>query len=286
MASLCVYKVWMYTYHGFSGNNAPLIYKCPLYTRPIYWWSTLLALSEPIDYYHYSDAIMSAMASQINGISIVHLSVCSGEETSKLHVTGLHRRPANSRHKGPVTRKIFPFDDGIVCNHYTEKNDQDSPYYSLVGLKYGSLIYASVLCSADYMSVSSLTLHFRVSEMSLIGIGKTDHNEATKKSTFYFGCSLNILDTHSIFGTIKVSGGITKSPQISSYNLQDDIYIYIYMYIYIQQDKGKRCCLCLPHSCLSGSIAKIGHKYHLAIFKIIQYLWPTFCDTTGLTRLW
>ena len=38
--------------------------------------------------------------------------------TSKLRVTGLcagiHRWPVNSPHKGPVTRKMFPFDDVIM----------------------------------------------------------------------------------------------------------------------------------------------------------------------------
>ena len=36
---------------------------------------------------------------------------------------GVHRGPVNSPHKGPVTRKMFPFDDVIMCendNHTTE----------------------------------------------------------------------------------------------------------------------------------------------------------------------
>ena len=43
---------------------------------------------------------------------------CRSKETSKLRVTGLcagiHRGPANSPHKRPVTRKMFPFDDVIM----------------------------------------------------------------------------------------------------------------------------------------------------------------------------
>ena len=40
-------------------------------------------------------------------------------KASKLRLTGLcewgfHRRPVNSLHKGPVTRKMFPFDDVIM----------------------------------------------------------------------------------------------------------------------------------------------------------------------------
>ena len=41
------------------------------------------------------------------------------KKISKLRVTGLcagiHRRPVNSPHKWPVTPKMFPFDDVIMC---------------------------------------------------------------------------------------------------------------------------------------------------------------------------
>ena len=41
---------------------------------------------------HYSDVIMSAIASQITGLSIVCTTVCSGaEKTSKLRITGLRK---------------------------------------------------------------------------------------------------------------------------------------------------------------------------------------------------
>ena len=45
------------------------------------------------------------------------------KKTSKLaslaFVQGIHRGPVNSPHKGPVTRKMFPFDDVIMvfCAH-------------------------------------------------------------------------------------------------------------------------------------------------------------------------
>ena len=68
---------------------------------------------------HYNDVIMSAMASQITCTSNVCSAVCSGaHQTSKLRVTGLcvgnSPGPVNSPHKGPVTRKMFPFDDVIM----------------------------------------------------------------------------------------------------------------------------------------------------------------------------
>ena len=69
---------------------------------------------------HYNDVIMSTMGSQITGISIVYSIVYSGwsKQTSKLRVTGLcggnSRWPVKSPHKGPVTRKMVPFDDVIM----------------------------------------------------------------------------------------------------------------------------------------------------------------------------
>ena len=61
--------------------------------------------------FHYSDVIMSAMTSQIIGVSIVYPTVCSGADQRK------HQSSASlaySQHKGPVTRKRFPFDDFLM----------------------------------------------------------------------------------------------------------------------------------------------------------------------------
>ena len=69
----------------------------------------------------YSDVIMSAMASQIIGVSIAYSTVCSGTDQRKhqssvslAFVRGISHWPVNSLHKEPVTRKIFPFDDVII----------------------------------------------------------------------------------------------------------------------------------------------------------------------------
>ena len=69
--------------------------------------------------FYYSDVIMSAMASQITSLTIVYSTVCSGADQRKHQssaplVRGFHRLPANSPHKGTVTRKMFPFDDVIM----------------------------------------------------------------------------------------------------------------------------------------------------------------------------
>ena len=70
---------------------------------------------------HYSDVIMSTMASQITSLSIVCTTVCSGADqrkhqssTSLAFVRGIHRWPVNSPHKWPVTWKMFPFDDFVM----------------------------------------------------------------------------------------------------------------------------------------------------------------------------
>ena len=72
---------------------------------------------------HYNDIIMSAMASQITSFSIVYSTFHSDADQRKhpsfasmAFVREIHRWPVNSLHKGPVTRKMFPFDDIIMYN--------------------------------------------------------------------------------------------------------------------------------------------------------------------------
>ena len=72
--------------------------------------------------YHYNYLIMSVMASQITALTIVYLSVYSGADQRKHQSSaslafsrGIHPSPVNSPHKGPVTWKMFPFDDVIMC---------------------------------------------------------------------------------------------------------------------------------------------------------------------------
>ena len=70
---------------------------------------------------HYSDIIMGMMASQITSPTIVNSTVYLGADQRKQQssvslafVQGTHRWPVNSPHKGPVTQKMFPFDDVII----------------------------------------------------------------------------------------------------------------------------------------------------------------------------
>ena len=79
-------------------------------SRELYVWIRL--------YYHYYDVTISKMASRITSLAIVYSSVYSGADqrthqssASLAFVWIIHRWPVNSPSKGPVMRKMFPFDD-------------------------------------------------------------------------------------------------------------------------------------------------------------------------------
>ena len=64
---------------------------------------------------------MGAISSQNTSLTIVYPTVYSGRSKKKNQISaslafvwGIHRSPANSPHKGPVTQKLFPFDDVIM----------------------------------------------------------------------------------------------------------------------------------------------------------------------------
>ena len=70
---------------------------------------------------HYNDVIMTTMASQFTSLTVVY-SIAYQDADQRQHqssaslvfVWGIHRWPVNSPHKGPVTRKMFPFDDVVM----------------------------------------------------------------------------------------------------------------------------------------------------------------------------
>ena len=71
--------------------------------------------------FNYHDVTMDSIASQITSLTIVYSAVYSAayqrkhqSSASLAFVRGIHRGPVNSPHKGPVTRKMFPFDDVIM----------------------------------------------------------------------------------------------------------------------------------------------------------------------------
>ena len=105
---------------------------------------------------HYSDVIMDAIASQITSLTSVYPTVYSDADQRKhqssaslAFVRGIHRRPVNSPHKWPVTRKMFPFDDVIMgCNYLFIPNPQSIAYSCPIpdaGLAKSLLVMARVL---------------------------------------------------------------------------------------------------------------------------------------------
>ena len=89
--------------------------------RSAYLYSKLISLIEIIFdtqnvllLSHYSDVIMGSISSQIISLTIVYSSVYSGADQRKHQnsaslpfVRGIHQRPVNFPHEGPVTRKCF-----------------------------------------------------------------------------------------------------------------------------------------------------------------------------------
>ena len=78
-------------------------------------------VSHVMMWWHYTDVIMSTMASQITSLTIVYSTVYSVADqrihqssASLAFVREIHRWLVNSPHKGPVTRKMFPFADVIM----------------------------------------------------------------------------------------------------------------------------------------------------------------------------
>ena len=117
--SVSVYICNMYTmYHAATQHYEPL-----LVDKKYHITSVFISITENISVHnqHYSDVIMSAMASQNIGVPIVFSTVCLGADHRKRQssaslafVREIHRWPVNSPHEGPVTRKMFPFDDVIM----------------------------------------------------------------------------------------------------------------------------------------------------------------------------
>ena len=99
---------------------------------------------------YYSDVIMSAIAFQITSVWIVYSTVCSGADqrkhqcfTSLAFVRGIHRW-----HKGPVTRKMFPFDDVImnntIFNHFI---NHELSYDEKSVLRWNTVVHESSQCN-------------------------------------------------------------------------------------------------------------------------------------------
>ena len=88
---------------------------------------------------------MSAMAPQITSLPIVYSTLYSGTDQRKHQssasldfVRGMHQWSVNSPHKGPVTRKMHPFDDVIMffCTLFQYHFEQCHVILSSISLHY------------------------------------------------------------------------------------------------------------------------------------------------------
>ena len=111
-------------------------------------------LSLIIYHYHYNEVIMSMMASQITGLTIVCSTVYSGADQRKhqssaslAFVQGFHRWLVNSLHKWSVMQKMLPFDDVIMMKWASR------PLYSCCKESVShSILISSTLVSDSHLS--------------------------------------------------------------------------------------------------------------------------------------
>ena len=114
-----------------NGRNGPIIwFRATQYTfceKNPARYSRHIESHWKIHWLHYGDVIMSVMASQITNLTIVCAAIYSGVDQRKhqssaslAFVRGSHQQPMNFPRKGPVTRKMVPFNDVIMTYHQCE----------------------------------------------------------------------------------------------------------------------------------------------------------------------
>ena len=112
---------------------------------------------------------MTTLVAQITSLTVVYSTVYSDANQRKHQswsVTGLcvgnSPGPVNSPHKGPVTRKMFPFDDVIM--------DLLEMCYYFAKLKWGTLCY-DVILNPRYKNT---TRHQKFAELTCTRIKQSD----------------------------------------------------------------------------------------------------------------
>ena len=180
---------------------------------------------------HYNDVIMGAMAYLITSLTIICSAVYSGADQRKhqssaslAFVRGIHRWPVNSPHKGPVTRKIVPFDDVIMARSRYILVDYSSTQWALhipnnlvrlLWFRIGLIVPST--CRAIRIALSLWNELYQCSESK---------DACVIKKIKHFVVSSYLLASH--FSS-------TQEPYSQPYlnNIYICIYMYIYMYIYI-----------------------------------------------------
>ena len=160
---------------------------------------------------HYNDVKMSTTTSQITSLMIVYSIVYSSADQRKhqssallTFVRGIHRRPVNSPHKGPVTRKMFPFDDVIMistclvvatlfegtycwCSRHCLWNGQEIPCLLAVqDRRVCGVIYHKRLIESCYLTRPNWT--FKVNHLECLNCNGYGHLCLTRKKLFPVIC--------------------------------------------------------------------------------------------------
>ena len=142
-------------------------------------WGLILHLLGKSFFNHYNDVIMSTMGSQNTRLMIVYSGVYSGanqrkyqSSTSLAFVWGIHQQPVDSPHKGPVTQKMFPFDDVIMKLFYQTdrwlywgRSSTLQGYLSISkfwGLYHWSLVINGWVVSSQTLLDMWLLIHFGI----------------------------------------------------------------------------------------------------------------------------
>ena len=136
---LLVIEKYLYPYHSLS---CPYILKLIDFYK--IWWtkvpvdprSLILLSKSSISIwfenlpFHHNDVILGAIAAPVTSLTIVYSIVYSDADQRKRQSSAslafereIHRGPVNSPHKWPVMRKMFPFDDAIMCGKYHTNNN-------------------------------------------------------------------------------------------------------------------------------------------------------------------
>ena len=97
---------------GFQCLSLVVLCRQMSYANPICHWNTIWLTLLSLQWRH--NGCDSVSNNQPHDCFLNRLFRQRSKKISKLRVTGLHRRPVNSPHKWPGTRKMFPFDDVIM----------------------------------------------------------------------------------------------------------------------------------------------------------------------------
>ena len=144
---------------------------------------------------------MSMMASQIASLTIVYSIVYSGADQRKLQssmslafVRGIHCWPVNSLHKGPVTRKMFPFDDVIMSYGWLSSSGHGHGWYHVASIRHVTLVVITgTTILAPYHYGKSLQLIWR-SGTRRFHLRVPDLQNELQRLDYITGCQDSILN--------------------------------------------------------------------------------------------